>query len=78
MQVANSSWQPLQYSCQTSRFVVKLSIMVGKLVTENIFQTGEFRRKLVIKTPFLKKIFKNLNFNLHILVVPSILIVEKE
>lgn len=73
-----TSWQTLQYSCQTSRFVVKLSIMVGKLVTENIFQTGESRIKLVIKTPFLKKIFKNLNFNLQILGFPSILIVEKE
>lgn len=52
--------------------------MVGKLVTENIFQTGESRIKLVIKTPFLKKIFNNLNFNLHILGFPSILIVEKE
>lgn len=58
--------------------VVKLSIMVGKLVTENIFQTGESRINLVIKTPFLKKFFKNLNFNLHILGFPSILIVEKE
>ena len=52
--------------------------MVGKLVTEKIFQTGESRIKLVIKTPFLKKIFKKLNFNLHILGFPSILIVEKE
>lgn len=75
MQFVNSSWQLVGKSCNT---VVKLSIMVGKLVTENIFQTGESRIKLVIKTPFLKKIFKNLNFNLHILGFPSILIVEKE
>lgn len=52
--------------------------MVGKLVTENIFQTGESRIKHVIKTMFLKKIFKNINFNLRILGFPSILIVEKE
>ena len=75
MQFANSSWQLVDKPCNT---VVKLSIMVGKLVTENIFQTGESRIKLVIKTPFLNKIFKNLNFNLHILGFPSILIVEKE
>ena len=75
MQFVNLSWQLVGKPCNT---VVKLSIMVGKLVTENIFQTGESRIKLVIKTPFLKKIFKNLNFNLHILGFPSILIVEKE
>ena len=75
MQFVNSSWQLVGKPCNT---VVKLRIMVGKLVTENIFQTGESRIKLVIKTPFLKKIFKNLNLNLHILGFPSILIVEKE
>ncbi len=75
MQFVNLSWQLVGKPCNT---VVKLSIMVGKLVTENIFQTGESRINLVIKTPFLKKIFKNLNFNLHILGFPSILIVEKE
>ena len=75
MQFANSSWQLVGKPCNT---VVELSIMVGKLVTENIFQTGESRVNLVIKTPFLKKIFKNINFNLHILGFPSILIVEKE
>ena len=75
MQFANSSWQLVDKPCNT---VVKLSIMVGKLVTESISQTGESRVNLIIKTLFLKIFFKNLNFNLHILGFPSILIVEKE
>lgn len=75
MQFANSSWQLVGKPCNT---VVELSIMVGKLVTEDIFQTGESRVNLIIKTLFLKNFFKNLNFNLHILGFPSILIVEKE
>ena len=75
MQFANSSWQLVDKPCNT---VVKLSIMVGKLVTESISQTGESRVNLIIKTLFLKKFFKNINFNLHILGFPSILIVEKE
>ena len=75
MQFANSSWQLVDKPCNT---VVKLSIMVGKLVTESISQTGESRVNLIIKTLFLKNFFKNLNFNLHIFGFPSILIVEKE
>lgn len=75
MQFANSSWQLVGKPCNT---VVELSIMVGKLVTESISQTGESRVNLIIKTLFLKNFFKNLNFNLHILGFPSILIVEKE
>lgn len=59
-----SSWKNTGLSCQTGN--------------RKHPQTGESRVNLIIKTLFLKKIFKNLNFNLHILGFPSILIVEKE